>query len=210
MSKEKIIKAFIEFELLNGRKPNSVLELCKKIKFDEKEFYTYFKSLNAIVQAIPNQLLLNTEERLNADEQFQSYSGREKILALFFTLFEEFLSQRSYFIYKYSESKHALTQVKDWSIFMKKLDSYTHEILNESRINEEIQTRSLLDAHAHKGYKIIFTYLFRVWLNDDSDEFSNTDAAIEKSINLSFDMLEKSPLDSLIDFGKFALKTKIF
>jgi hypothetical protein len=49
-----------------------------------------------------------------------------------------------------------------------------------------------------------------VWLNDDSDEFSNTDAAIEKSVNLSIDMLEKNTLDSLIDFGKFALKTKIF
>ncbi|MFN5418367.1 MAG: hypothetical protein ACK5B9_15015 [Flavobacteriia bacterium] len=210
MTKDKIIKAYIEFELLNGRKVNSVLELCKKIKLEEKEFYKHFKSLDALAKTIPLQLLLTTKERLLADENFETYSGREKILALFFTLFEEFLNQRSYFVYKYSDSKNVLSQSKDWSTFLSELDCFTQEILQEARINQEIQERSLIDAHSHKAYKLIFTYLFRVWLNDESDEFSITDAAIEKSVNLSFDMLEKSPLDSLIDFGKFALKTKIF
>lgn len=210
MSKDKIIKSYIEFELLNGRKPHSVLELCKKYKIEENEFFKHFKSLEAIVKEIPLLVFMRTKERLIADKNYQAYTGREKMLALFFTLFEEFLTQRSYFLYNYSNLKDSFAQLSDWKPFLDQLDNFTAEILNEARQNEEIQGRTFVDAHTHKAYKLVFTYLFRVWLNDDSDEFINTDAAIEKSVNLSIDMLEKNTLDSLIDFGKFALKTKIF
>ncbi len=210
MTKDKIIKSYIEFELLNGRKAHSVLEFCKKYKIEEQEFFKHFKSLEAIVKEIPLLVFLQTKERLLADENYHSYSGREKMLALFFTLFEEFLPQRSYFLYKYSNLKDSFEQLSDWKLFLDHIDVFTAEILNEVRQNEEIQGRTFVDAHSHKAYKLVFTYLFRVWLNDDSDEFTNTDAAIEKSVNLSIDMLEKNTLDSLIDFGKFALKTKIF
>jgi hypothetical protein len=93
---------------------------------------------------------------------------------------------------------------------MHQLNARIESILVEAKQNEEIKDRPYIGEHYAKGYKLVFTYLFRVWLKDDSEGFSTTDAAIEKSVNLSFDMLGVSPLDSLIDFGKFALKTKVF
>jgi len=208
-SKEKIIQGYIEFELLNGRSPHSVLELTKEIKIKEASFYKVFANLDKLKQAIPLLAIETTLARLDKDEQYSEFTSREKILSLYFTLFEELEHNRSYYLFKYVDLKEASSGFKDWSPFMDTMKGRIDEILNEAKLTEEIKDRPYIGEHYAKGYKLVFVYLFRVWLRDDSDGFSTTDAAIEKSINLSFDMLGVSPLDALIDFGKFALKTKV-
>jgi hypothetical protein len=50
----------------------------------------------------------------------------------------------------------------------------------------------------------------KFWLDDDSAAFEKTDIYIEKSVKASFELLNVAPLDSLIDFGKFIFKEKIY
>ena len=209
-TEEKIIKGYIEFELLNGRAPHSAFELAKKVKIEESVFYQSFTNLDKVRQAIPLNLLKQTLSVMDADPQYAGFSAREKLLALYFTLFEQFLTQRSYLLMKYNNLLKATKTMQDWKPFMDELDTRVDNILNEGKETEEIKDRPIIGSHFSKGYKLAFTYLFRVWLNDDSVEFANTDAAIEKTVNLSFDMLGTTPLDSLLDFGKFAMKTKFF
>lgn len=206
---EKITAGYIEFELLNGRAPHSVLELTKKIKIAESTFYKSFANLDNLRKAIPLEAIERTLVRLDEDENYEEFSAREKLLSLYYTLFEELLKNRSYYLFKYSDLKEVKLGFSDWSLFMVKINSRIENILNEAKLTEEIKDRPYLGEYYAKGYKLVFTYLFRVWLKDDSESLSTTDAAIEKSVNLSFDMLGVSPLDSLIDFGKFAMKTKV-
>lgn len=208
--REKIMKGYIEFELLNGRTPNSVFELTKKLKLEEAEFYQHFGSLEIVRSAIVTEFITNTTHLLDEDENYPGFSAREKLLALYFTLFEQFLQQRSYLLSKYGELRKAPENSGDWKPFLKHLVERVQLILAEAKTEGEIQDRPLIGEHYAKGYTLVFAYLFRVWVKDDSTEFATTDAAIEKTVNLSFDMLGSSPLDSLIDFGKFAFKTKVF
>lgn len=207
---EKIINGFIDFQLMNGRLPHSVLELTKKIKITEKAFYEHFSSLNAVSQQIPLSDLKGALERLHNDPNYQEFTEREKLLGLFFTLFEEMKNNRSYYLFNYSKIQHIGEQANDWKPFLNELESQVEGILSDAKKNEEIKDRPFIGEHYSKGFKLVFTYLFRVWLNDNSQGFTTTDAAIEKSINLSFDMLQSNQFDSLLDFGKFALKTKVF
>lgn len=209
VQREKIIKGYIEFELLNGRSPNSVFELTHKLGLEEASFYQCFGSLDALRCAIVTEFLKDTIATLDQDENYTTFSAREKLLALFFTLFEQFQAQRSYLLAKYSDIKKAPENSRDWQDFMKLLTERVDAILSEAKVREEIQDRPVIGQHYGKGYPLVFVYLFRVWVKDDSPEFATTDAAIEKTVNLTFDMLGKSPLDSLIDFGKFAFKTKV-
>jgi hypothetical protein len=41
------------------------------------------------------------------------------------------------------------------------------------------------------------------WLKDTSPDFEKTDLFIEKSLKLSFDIVDSSVAESFIDFGKF-------
>jgi hypothetical protein len=207
---EKILHGYIDFQLLNGRKPHSVLELTKKLKITETEFYKHFPNLEKIAHQIPLNDLSNALHRLKNDSNFAEFTGREKLLGVFFTLFEEMKSQRSYYLFNYSDIQKISTQAKDWMPFLNEMDCRIDEILSDAKKEEEIKDRPLIGEHYSKGFKLIFTYLFRVWIKDESDGFSTTDAAIEKTVNLTFDMLQSNQLDSLIDFGKFAFKTKVF
>ena len=208
-TKEKIIKGYIEFQLLNGRKPYSVFELTKKLKIEESAFYELFPSLEKLQQSIPLTSLHNALHRLEEDEQYPAFSAREKLLSLFFTLFEELKEQRSFYLFNYTDIQNVAAQSKDWKPFLEKLQEEVDSLLSEAKEQDEIKDRAFIGEHYAKGYKLIFTYIFRVWLKDESSEFSTTDAAIEKAINLSFDLLGSNQFDSILDFGKFAFKTKV-
>jgi hypothetical protein len=46
-------------------------------------------------------------------------------------------------------------------------------------------------------------------MDDNSAKFESTDIVIEKSVNTVFDLFDSTPLESLLDFGKFMWKEKM-
>ncbi|MFN9518224.1 MAG: TetR/AcrR family transcriptional regulator, partial [Bacteroidota bacterium] len=51
-------------------------------------------------------------------------------------------------------------------------------------------------------------FVMGFWLKDSSNAFEKTDEAIERSVNLAFDLMGRSPLDSMIEFGKFLFQNR--
>jgi hypothetical protein len=49
-------------------------------------------------------------------------------------------------------------------------------------------------------------FILRFWTKDDSARFEKTDMAIEKSVNTIFDVFDNTPLENILDFGKFLYK----
>jgi len=207
--RETIEKKYIEFELLEGRSPNSVFEFMKYFKASEKDFYVHYNSLEQLRKKLLEHSLIEVFETLDKDENYASFSAREKALALFYTLFERWKENRSYLLSKYQAMNDWKTISKDWDGFMNQLEARMENILLEAKQRDEVIDRPAIGKHYAKGFKLAFVYLLRVWFKDESHEFETTDAAIEKTVNLTFDMLGKGPLDSLIDFGRFAIKTKV-
>ena len=46
-------------------------------------------------------------------------------------------------------------------------------------------------------------------MDDNSPNFEKTDVMIEKTVRVIFDVFETTPLESLVDFGKFLWKEKM-
>ena len=49
-------------------------------------------------------------------------------------------------------------------------------------------------------------FVLNFWINDNSGRFEKTDEAIEKGINVTFDLFQRSPIDNLFEYGKFLAK----
>jgi len=86
---------------------------------------------------------------------------------------------------------------------------YVGEIItDEYRIKQEkfqdFQKKAIQES---AWIQLLLTLKF--WLDDDSPSFEKTDIYIEKSVKLSFELMNIAPIDSLIDFGKFIFKEKI-
>jgi hypothetical protein len=140
---------------------------------------------------------------------YKSYSAREKLLGFYFTWVEELKSRRSYLLAVYGDSsfkdKNFPTELKG---FKSNFKDFVNELILEGKETEEIAERPYVSDRYDEALWLQVPFLFRFWLKDDSPAFEKTDAAIEKSVNLAFDLMGKSAVDSFVDFAKFLFQSR--
>ncbi len=207
--RSKIISAYIEHVLEHGFEPASVFKFAKDLKMKEEAFYDYFTSFEAIKSAVWVQIFENTVNAIESQEVYREYSAREKLLGFLFTLIEEWKKNRSYLLVQYAKhqqiKKILPTEVK---AFRDKFKDFANEIILEGKETEEIANRPVIADRYDDALWLQVWFVFQFWLKDTSQGFEKTDAAIEKSVNLAFDLMGKSALDTFVDFAKFIYQNK--
>jgi hypothetical protein len=206
---EKYFQQYANYCILENREPVSIGEFCRASEIDAEEFLKHFKSVEELRNGLLNSCIENLHIRLSGDKEFQEFSFREKLMTYYFGLFESLLPYRTYLIQRYKSWKKVPDRQNEWRKFYKLHVDYIDQLIQAACATGELQRRNGLEAYSAKGFQLVFTYLLRVWMNDESQDFTTTDAAIEKSIHLSVSLLEPSSLDALVDFGKFAFSTKV-
>lgn len=197
--------AFIRFTLENNRPPASPYELAKFAESKEEDFYEEFGNLNALAANIWKGFFEDTKNQIQADPQYQSFSVREKLLAFFYTWLENIKKYRS-FISLMTEGKKMWEQKEQFASFKTAFQEYAQELLNEALETGEAENRNFLNNAYPTLLWADVMYILRFWLKDTSKNFEQTDAAVEKVINLFFDIIGKTFLDTLFDFAKFAFQ----
>lgn len=202
----KIREAYIDYLLEHGKQPASVYQFMKQLKMKEGVFYEYYNSFSAIDKELWKSFFDETLTRIKSENVYNEYSVREKLLAFYYTWIEVLKDNRSYVTYSISQSKgrglmwsHAdhLTAFK--SAFL----DYANELLAEGKETEEIVDRPIIGSRYDEGLWKQLLFVLNFWVNDDSQGFERTDAAIEKAVNLSFDLMSRSAFDAAFDFARF-------
>ena len=207
--KKVILEAFQAYVLEHGVTPPSVFKFAKDLKMKEEEFYTWFTSFEAIKSAIWLEIFDQTLLQIESQEVFKEYSAREKFLGFLFTWIEELKKNRSYLLSLYSGNFKKLTPLpKEAMEFKEKFKEFASEIILEGKETEEIANRPFITDKYDEAMWFQLWFVFQYWLDDRSPRFEKTDAAIEKSVNLAFDLMGKSALDSFLDFAKFMYQSK--
>ncbi|WP_111708362.1 TetR family transcriptional regulator C-terminal domain-containing protein [Lutibacter citreus] len=215
MSKNKeinameIISKYMSYILEHNLKPPTVFSFAKENKFEEATFYQFFGSFEALEKSIFNAFFENTISVIEKSEDYQNFDARNKLLSFYYTFFEILTSNRSFIISildtnKLDISKHsALSMLK--TSFTNYIDSLEIETIDFKQKNiVQIQQKSIKET---AWIQLLVTLKF--WINDTSAAFEKTDIFIEKSVNTSFDLINSTPLKSIIDLGKFLYKEKI-
>lgn len=83
---------------------------------------------------------------------------------------------------------------------------FAEEVLLGGIENGEVANRDKLNNYYKDIMWMQFQFLVSFWNRDSSQGFEKTDAAIEKSVNVWFDLIERGALESALDFGKFMLQ----
>ncbi len=201
--REKIIEHFITDVSLEGKYPKSIFAFCKAHRIKEAEFYEYFSTFNGIEKAVWNDLFANVANVVESDEVYNEYNARERYLAYCFTLVEHL--KKSLTFYRISAKRNDIREMLK-SPGLKALKNSTEFFQKLVRFgvdNEQIQTPDILQNQVPKLFQMHIAFVIKFFLNDESEGFSQTDQAIEKSVRLCFDALENSLLSSIIDFSKF-------
>ena len=206
-TKDKILSAYKDYVLTHGQKPNSVYAFCKDLKIKESDFYEFFRTFEQIESDYLASVFMNTYDNLKNDEQFQAYSVREKVLSILFTHFQELTEDRSFIVALSSQKSDLKEKMGLWKSYRHEVIDAMEQVLAQAGEEDNIPNRPLLSARYKDMLWLNVSFVFHFWLKDDSKGFENTDACIEKSVNLTLDLLQKNTLDHAIDFGKFIFQS---
>lgn len=206
---ELIINLYMDHVLEHGERPATVYAFCKKYDLQENEFYEHFGSFEGIREQIWINLFAHTHKVLEKDKQYEQYANREKMLSFFYTFFEMLTANRSYVLFTLQEDKNSLKNLKQLKPLRTKMREFASTLIETSNEEKSYKVAKNPVSIFSEGAWVQMLFLLKYWMEDNSPKFEKTDVAIEKSVNVIFDVFDATPLESVLDFGKFLFKERL-
>ena len=210
LTKDKIVTMYMNYTLEHNAKPTSVFHFAKANDFTEAEFYNFFGNLEIIEKEIFNIFFNKTIELLDKNADYENYDMKSKLLSFYFTFFEILTANRSYVVYTLKQHNNQLKNLMILSDLRKLFKNYISEIITDEYRTQQESFQEFQEKTTTESFWFQFLLTMKFWLDDSSASFEKTDIYIEKSVKVSFELMNVSPIDSLIDFGKFIFKEKIY
>lgn len=204
-----IIEAYTDHLLKEGEAPKSVYVFMQNNKWKEQDFYTHFSSFSAIESEVFYQFFEQTVGLLKKDKSFETFDAQNKLLGFYYTFFEILTANRSLVMSLLHHNKSQMESLKmlgklrdHFRLMVRDLDIETISLPHEKL--EELKDKGVEEA---AWGQLLLTMKF--WIDDTSTSFEKTDIYIEKAIRAGFDIIQTSPLQSVVDLGKFLFKEKV-
>ncbi|TAF43962.1 MAG: TetR/AcrR family transcriptional regulator [Sphingobacteriales bacterium] len=202
-TKEIIQNAYIDYVLTHNKKPASVYVFAKDNAMSEDDFYKYYGNFDGIETDIWTNFFEKTITEIKLQEVWQNYSAREKALSFFYSFFELLKTKRSFVVYSMQNfgksplTPQVLKQAKQL------FETLSIQIIQEGLESNELAERKFFSDKYKNALWLQLMFVLKFWQKDSSAGFEKTDEAIEKGVNVTFDLFQRSPIDNLFDYGKF-------
>jgi len=209
MTSDKITEMFMHYCLENSKRPESVYLFSKHIGISEKDFYNHFASLDSLEKSVFVSFHKLTTRLILQSDEMALAGFKENLLTYYYTYFEILTANRSYVVFALKNDKNRLNGVLKLKEFRTQFKQYiSEESQGYLKVKSE-RIRKVQQDALEEGAWIQFLVTLKFWLDDESLGFEKTDLFIEKSIRATFDLIDTTPLESVIDFGKFLVKEKL-
>ena len=200
---QQIRTAYIDYVLTQDEKPKSVYSFVKKLKITEAEFYEFYGSFESIEKMVWVDLTVETIDAIEQQEVWAQYSSRDRMLSFFYSYIELLKKHRSFIVYSLKNHKDRFATPQVLSGVKPIFENFAEGLINEGLESGELADRKFFSKRYKDALWVQYTFIINFWVNDDSAEFEKTDEAIEKGINVTFDLFQRSPIDNLLEYGKF-------
>ena len=138
--------------------------------------------------------------------KFKFCPVKNKLLTLYFTLFEILTLNRSYVLFTLKENDKGIHNLKTLKQFRHHFKEFVENIIDSETSGKSERVSRITKPVFAEGAWLQFLFLLKFWMEDSSKSFEKTDVLIEKSVNTVVDLLDTKPLESLFDLGKFLFK----
>lgn len=213
---KKMKDAYLDYLLEYGEAPPSVYQFAKQLKIKEADFYEHYNSFTSLERDIWRGFFEQALTQIQGDEVYREYSVREKLLAFYYTWVEVLKNNRSYVTFRVQRmslpragmrspvgNSLGRLNIELLSRFKEGFLDFANELIMEGKETEEVMDRPVIGRNYDEGLWHQALFVLNFWVQDDSQNFERTDVAIEKAVNLSFDLMGRSALDSAVDFARF-------
>lgn len=206
-SRQRILEAFASVWEEDGEAPKSVPRFCKAVGISQAAFYRHFPSLNAAEKAFWKEWVEGVIRALSSGGDWQEFTAKERYLAFLFAFVQASLERRCAVASRFRASA-PIANPPALEAFRTAFQEFAQGTVDHGRKTGEIADRKAL----LKSYPALLYLHLRLvvgqLLRDESEELQRTDAFIEKTVTLAFDLFRSQALDSAIDLAKFLLPEK--
>jgi hypothetical protein len=204
MEKVTILEKYIQFQLEHGKQPESVYLFMKQLKKKDADFFAVFSSFEAVDAFFWEHLFHNTQAKLEADKQYQQFGSSEKLSAFYFLWTQELLEHRSYLLMLAKHSGKGIMPTEKYLQHFRHLFlDYAAGIVASGIDEKQIADRKFISDQFRHGLWAQTVFLLNFWIKDTSNDFEDTDAAIEKTVRLIYKLMGENIFDEMLDLGKF-------
>ncbi len=207
-TRAEIIEQYADYCLTHGSKPATVYKFAKDNGYNEGEFYKHFPSFEVLEHSYFVEMFNHAVELQEQSPAYAAYTGVEKLSAIYFTFFEIATANRSFVVYSLGEGSNALKNLMKLRELRKVFTEYAAAVLENPVDLKHPRAEKIQKDALKEGAWVQFLSIFKFWMGDTSASFEKTDVFIEKSVKASNDLVYNSPINSLVDLGKFLWKEK--
>lgn len=209
VSAQQIISEYMNYVLENGHQPKTVYSFSKALGIEEADFYKYFASFDLLEKTVFEEFYNNTIQLLAKNEEYQNYDARHQLLSFYYTFFELLTANRSYVKSVLEEHKNTLKKVQLLAKLKNKFCAYIDDLEFDKIDLQSSSLSKIQDKGFQEAAWLQLLIILKFWLDDNSPSFEKTDVFIEKSVHAGFDLIDTTPLKSIVDLGKFIVKEKM-
>jgi len=205
-TEDDIIGMYMDYVLEHETVPKSIYKFCKTNKIEETDFYGFFGSVDGIQKAIWNKFYTNTEALLLKNKEYDGFSNKDKMLSFFYTFFEMLTLNRSYVLFTLREDRNMMKNMQQLKGLRGHIKGFATDLIDDGNVDKNSKLTQHNPFIFSEGAWLQFLFVLKFWMKDSSPGFEKTDIVIEKSINTIFDVFDNTPLENIIDLGKFLYK----
>jgi len=210
ITKEKIVSMYMTYKLDNIKRTLTVYDFTKANELTETEFYKFFGTIESLEKDVFKMFVEKTVALLQKDDNYEGYDLKTKMLSFYFTLFEILTANRSYVLLSLKGNTSNFKDIMNLTSMRISFKKYVASIITDEFRTKNEQFQNFQEKAIQETAWIQLLLAIKFWMDDSSPSFEKTDIYIEKSVTVTFELLNVAPLDSLLDFGKFIFKEKIY
>ncbi|MDC7994024.1 TetR/AcrR family transcriptional regulator [Altibacter sp. HG106] len=209
LTEKQWFDAYMTHLLETENTPTSVYKFAKEQQSDESNFYQYFGSFEGLREAIWNTFFEESMRLAEKQPEYENFNNQEKMLTFFYTFFELLTANRSYVLMTLPKRGDLMEYRVQLKGLRQRVKDFAGTLIAEDNEQKNLKFLNQPVSVFSEGAWLQTLFLLKYWLSDSSPEFEKTDMAIEKSVRAVFDVFQTTPLESVVDFGKFLWKNNL-
>lgn len=202
--REEVLAAYATHWSEEGHPPRSVTRFCKGIGITEATFFKHFPSLHAVEKAFWRGWIAGIISAVENGDDWEDFTARERYLAFLFALTQSATERRSLLFERFHDISPLSHPAALEGMRGEFLD-FAHRLVDRGSETGEIADRRGLTSLYPGILYVHLRWVIDQYLKDESEGFERTDAFIEKTVTLAFDLFRAQALDSAADLLRFLL-----
>lgn len=202
--RQRIEAAYMHELKAEGRPPVSIFKLCQSLAISERDFFSEYSSLEAVENHWWQGMLEQVIVAVESGAEWEGFTARQRVLAFLFAFTTAALEHRSLLLLRLGHISPVKT-VPQWAALEARFEVFAKGVLLHGRQQGEIVSRGPISAVYPRALRLLLRSVVAFHLKDESTKFERTDAFIEKSVAVLFDLMGRQVLDSGFDLLRFLL-----